>query len=284
MHKTRKMVVAALAAVSVAAAFAAQLNPVTCTADEVRAKIDEAFAQSNLNATTVYRYLATNNVFAAFGRQRCLDAKAELDARYAETPPCIPGHWWIYPAGWPKSSAVKAADLGADKAYVASIALAIRLGSSLEPHRIANVGDIDDLMVLFSDAVAFPEKCAFGQSMYDNLMAHTQKLGVKAVKKYIRSQGRSFVAKDGVNPCEEYMSGLTAALNAPRFAGLDAWLKSIGRKGVDLSKLPTEEYVEKLKRDILDGDKDMNERNTTLLKACLGVDGYNAFVREYNGD
>jgi hypothetical protein len=80
------------------------------------------------------------------------------------------------------------------------------------------------------------------------------------------------------------MTDLTAALNAPRFAGLDMWLRSVGCKGVDLSKMPSEEDVAKLREDILYGRKDMTPFNKSILYVCLGVDGYNKFVKEYNGD
>jgi hypothetical protein len=111
-----------------------------------------------------------------------------------------------------------------------------------------------------------------------------QKMALGAIKVHLRSQGKSFVTKNGVNPCEKYMTGLTEALNAPRFAGLDAWFKSMGLKGVDLSKMPSEEAVAKLKDDIFYGRKDMDGRAKAILEVCLGVEGYNKFVKEYNGN
>lgn len=192
------------------------------------------------------------------------------------------GGLWTMVTTMPKCSALGRKAIGADVAYPQTVAIAKRLGVDIELYRIAQLGTIDDFMLVLSEAVAFPAGCSFPS--FTDAKQQVQKAALKAVKRYIRSQGKSFVTKNGVNPCEEYMTGLTTALNAPRFAGLDAWLKSIGLKGVDLSKMPSEEEVAKLKEDILFGARDMDARNKAILEVCLGVEGYNAFVREYNGE
>ncbi len=192
------------------------------------------------------------------------------------------GNYWILATTMPKCSELVRKAVGADVAYPQTVAIAKRLGVDLELYRIAQRGTLDDFMLVLSEAVAFPARCTFPS--FAAAKHAVQKTAILVVKRHIRSQGKSFVTKNGVNPCEAYMTGLTKALNAPRFAGLDAWLKSIGLKGVDLSKMPSEEEVAKLKEDILFGSKDMDTRNKAILETCLGVEGYNAFVREYNGE
>ena len=48
--------------------------------------------------------------------------------------------------------------------------------------------------------------------------------------------------------------------------------------------MPSEADVAKLREDVLMGDRDMGNYAKSVLGVCLGVDGYNEFVREYNGD
>ena len=88
-----------------------------------------------------------------------------------------------------------------------------------------------------------------------------------------------------MNPVEQYLTRLNTALNAPRFAGLNEWLADLGYKErMDLSGLPTEQEISALKESVMYGDKAMNDYVKILLCTCLGVDGYNQFVKEYNGD
>jgi hypothetical protein len=182
-------------------------------------------------------------------------------------------------------STLARAAVGADTAYAKSIAIAERLGCDITAASIFRAGGtIGDLAVYLSEAAACPMKCTDGELRGIYWKDAMQKAAVKAVKKYIRSQGKSFVTKDGVNPCEIYMTDLTTALDAPRLAGLDAWYKSIGLAGIDLSALPSEAEVEHLRQDVLDGTKDLDSRTKVILHICLGVEGYNAFVKEYNGD
>lgn len=130
-------------------------------------------------------------------------------------------------------------------------------------------------------------KCRLGYNymMLDFRRKYIQSASVKYVKKFLRRQGKSFVTKDGVNPCESYMTELNTALNAPYFEGLNAWFEKIGIAArVDVSKLPPKRDVLKLKEEILDADRILDANSEFILKVCLGVDGYNAFVREYNGE
>ena len=112
-----------------------------------------------------------------------------------------------------------------------------------------------------------------------------QKTATKSIRKALRRQGKSFVVKNGVNPCEQYVTALTAALNAPRFNGIDAWCESLGMSfRLDTSRLPSAQDIEVLKEQILDGDKDPKPEDLYILNICLGTDGYNKFVKAYNGD
>ena len=107
---------------------------------------------------------------------------------------------------------------------------------------------------------------------------------VPAVRKYLRSQGKSFVTKDGVNPQQEYMDELTNILNGPRFAGLEAFLAKIGlNEKAGLDYFPDDAAIAAIKEDIFSGAKAFGPSAGTLLYV-LGVEEYNRFVKQYNGE
>lgn len=275
----RKLMMTAVA-VATMGSGAAPLDPKTCTEAEVRAVLAEVFAASNNWFTCAH----TNRLLTALSQPRFDAIRLEADDALASAGMCCSLMFWRS-GTFPKLSALAGAKTGADVAYAKSLAIARRLGCDIGIRSFLQSPDgaLDNVSVFLSEAVAFPAGCTVSLAN-DKWKKEMQNVAIKAVKKYIRSQGKSFVTKNGVNPCEAYMTALTAALNAPRLAGLDAWYKSIGLAGVDLSALPAEAEVAQLKKDVLDGTKDMNERNKGILYVCLGVDGYNKFVREYNGD
>ena len=270
------------AAVAMSAANAEPLDLKTATEADVRAVLDAALAKTN--AAEAKAYASTHRLFDAVAHRRDFAAlRTEVDDALSAKGV---GAWWAHPATFPKMSAIQRERLGANAAYPKTLAVAQRLNCNMFGGNILyNGGTFDDAADWLSEAVAFPTNAPiYSVCHFDGFKQYMQKRATKVVKKYLRSQGRSFVTKDGVNPCEKYMTDLNAALNAPRFAGLDAWLKSLGFKGVDLSALPSEAEVAALREDILNGEKEMTDRNKTILNICLGVDGYNAFVKEYNGE
>lgn len=107
---------------------------------------------------------------------------------------------------------------------------------------------------------------------------------VPAVRKYLRSQGKSFVTKNGVNPQQAYMDELTDILNAPRFAGLEAFLAKIGlNEKVGLTYFPDDAEIAAIKERVFGGEAQFAPNAGRLLYA-LGVEEYNRFVKQYNGE
>lgn len=281
MHKLSALAAAAVALVEVVGIAGPLKDPATCTEAEFRIAVAEAL-NTNLTAGTAWQRLTEYRLDKAWGRFP--EARAALDATLAERGLAQLG-WWPCVHTWPKCAAAVAAPSGAAALYPKTLAIARRLDANATPACFVAGGcTMDDLMDWLSEAVAFPPARTFWPSEWAAFRISVQKLALMAVKRHLRSLGKSFVTKDGVNPCEPYMTSLTEALNAPRFAGLDAWLKGVGLKGVDLSKMPSEADVAKLREDVLMGDRDMGNYAKSVLGVCLGVDGYNEFVREYNGD
>lgn len=111
---------------------------------------------------------------------------------------------------------------------------------------------------------------------------------VKPIKRRLREKGISFVVQEGeANPVQEAIDALTAAFNAPKFAGLKEWVAEWfpEYQWVDIDKFfMSDEDMAKFCDDIYYGEKDLTNRNSALILSHLGLDGYNAFIERYNGD
>ena len=110
---------------------------------------------------------------------------------------------------------------------------------------------------------------------------------VKPIKRSLRKKGISFVVQDGeANPVQEAIDALTAAFNAPKFAGLKEWVAELFPEyqwvDIDHFFMPDEKMA-KLCDDIYYGEEDLTSRNSALILSHLGLDGYNAFIERYNG-
>ena len=119
-----------------------------------------------------------------------------------------------------------------------------------------------------------------------NIRREVLDAAVVPARRYVRANGDTFVGKDGAKRVKAILDALAAELNAPRF----------GKAGELLAKLGIEVEWEFIQSRLL-GDREVSEVRTKLLdgeiafdgklqnKLCiaLGVEGYNAFVKEYNG-
>ena len=144
----------------------------------------------------------------------------------------------------------------------------------------------EDLIELFNLSTTSKKQGRVDISILAEIKSTFQKkYGVKLVKRMLYRQGKSFVTKDGVNPCEEMMNKLTTSLNAARLAGFNEWLADVGIKNrVNLDFLPPADKIEELKEDILMGDKEAGKLRLYTLYLGLSSQDYNAFIKRYNGD
>lgn len=198
------------------------------------------------------------------------------------------GAWWSQLYTFPRLSANSRARYGIDAMVPISLATAAKYGTDINAGQLQRRGaTAGELAAVLGELVSMTatQKVA-GVWMHDivGYKKAIQAAAAKNVKRALRMRGVSFVTKDGVNPCESYMTRLTEALNAPRFTGLNEWLADLGVEGrMDLSGLPTEAEVAKLVEDIMYGERNLGGKDKVILYVCLGVDGYNKFVKEYNG-
>lgn len=107
----------------------------------------------------------------------------------------------------------------------------------------------------------------------------------RAIKRRLRETGRSFVAKEGEeNPVQKPLDELSAALNAPKMAGLAAWVKEWcpDHKWIE-PKWMTDAELKELEDAVYYGERNFGGAERYMLQAHLGIEAYNAFVEKYNG-
>jgi len=100
----------------------------------------------------------------------------------------------------------------------------------------------------------------------------------------LRADGKSFVAKDGVNPLAAKVQPVVDALNAPACDGLETALRGLGADVRDYDRSSLVKFADTWREPIMRGDLSASEAGRYLGKMAivLGTDGYNRFVDEYN--
>ena len=106
------------------------------------------------------------------------------------------------------------------------------------------------------------------------------------VRRTIRAEGGSFVGKDGAKLVKDRLDALAAELNAPRFGKAGKLLAEIG---LDVewefiqSRILADAELDGLKTRLMGGEIPFEGTLQNKLCVALGVEAYNAFVKEYNG-
>jgi len=277
----KKTMIVATLVVAASTMFAVEkLNPETATEVQYRAALADILAQTN-RVQAAKTFLAYN--FYSIENRSDLDAlRLEADEALVSNGAnlCV----WARPVKWPKASAAGRNVNGASTNLTYSISLASKLKCSIGPYSYEKAGAaVDEIARMLGEFSVGGWYC--DMAVFEQYKATLQRTATKTIKRRLRELGKSFVTKNGVNPVEQYLTRLNTALNAPYFSGLNEWLEKLEYKErIDLSGLPVGQELSALKEAVLYGDKPMSTKNKTWLYVCLGVDGYNAFVKEYNGD
>ena len=104
------------------------------------------------------------------------------------------------------------------------------------------------------------------------------------LRRAMRNKDVSFVATDKGNPLQDEIDAFTNALNAPKFAGLKEWFAKWFPEYTWIDyNWDTDENIQKLKDDVFYGDIQFSDNVKRKLQSHLGVEAYNAFVKQYNG-
>lgn len=118
------------------------------------------------------------------------------------------------------------------------------------------------------------------------VISHALQHSEARIKRVLRSKGKPItVGKDGVNPIQVEIDRLAAAFNAPRYAGVKEWMAEYypEYQWID-SEWETNEEVERMKDKVYYGEKPFGAIAKMYLRANLGIDAYNAFVKRYNNE
>ena len=141
-----------------------------------------------------------------------------------------------------------------------------------------------------NDLIEYLKSGEFKSSDIQKINESLKNAGLKVVKKWLRKNGKSFVAKKDAkgniidNPLTAPMKELTDALNGAKYAGLNEWSAKYGAnwETVELPWLLSDEKIGVLKEEILIDDQSFSDENVKQLRIALGVDKFNAFVKLYN--
>ena len=141
-----------------------------------------------------------------------------------------------------------------------------------------------------NDLIEYLKSGEFKSSDIQKINESLKNAGLKVVKKWLRKNGKSFVAKKDAkgniidNPLTAPMKELTDALNGAKYAGINEWSAKYGAnwETVELPWLLSDEKIDVLKEEILIDDQSFSDENIKQLRVALGVDGFNAFVKLYN--
>ena len=141
-----------------------------------------------------------------------------------------------------------------------------------------------------NDLIEYLKSGEFKSSDIQKINESLKNAGLKVVKKWLRKNGKSFVAKKDAkgniidNPLTAPMKELTDALNGAKYAGLNEWSTKYGAnwETVELPWLLSDEKIGVLKEEILIDEQSFSDENIKQLRVALGVDGFNTFVKLYN--
>ena len=141
-----------------------------------------------------------------------------------------------------------------------------------------------------NDLIEYLKSGEFKSSDIQKINESLKNAGLKVVKKWLRKNGKSFVAKKDSkgniidNPLTAPMKELTDTLNGAKYAGINEWSAKYGAnwETVELPWLLSDEKIGVLKEEILIDDQSFSDENVKQLRIALGVDKFNAFVKLYN--
>ena len=150
--------------------------------------------------------------------------------------------------------------------------------------------DLDFNKISANDLIEYLKSGEFNSSDIQKINESLKNAGLKVVKKWLRKNGKSFVAKKDAkgniidNPLTAPMKELTDALNGAKYAGLNEWSTKYGAnwETVELPWLLSDEKIGVLKEEILIDEQSFSDENIKQLRVALGVDRFNAFVKLYN--
>jgi hypothetical protein len=192
------------------------------------------------------------------------------------------GVWSLYlflnrkqQAGFEPLLEVLIAQKHADQPIQAAMARKYMVGMG-QPEITVKTGTADLVsMLLAPETIDLPRVKVLKRTIKDQ--------AVRMAKRKLREEGGTFVVQeDGVNPLLAKVRPVVDALNAPMAEGLEAALRGVGADVQNQDRTDLTAKVAEWKESILMGGVPRSDDLLGRLTVGLGVDGFNAFVDEYN--
>ena len=302
----KRLIVTFVAAVATAIVAAAETNAYkkldakTATVEECRAALDHVMTATNVigvaRAIFATGLLSVDRSPSAAGIVNELDDKlaakflkcSGYSERFAQICSVVS---IAYHADFPKTSDVLVKALGLDTRYPNITTVYKRLnprGALVATSLFSAGADLDDFISILAE-MTYPggdgTMLMPGPARLNSFRKYIQKRAAKEIRSRLRKKGISFVTKNGVNPCDAYLTRLSDALNAPRVIGLNQWLADLGYTArIDESRMISEQSLSDLKSKIFYGEWIPSSNRLASLLIGLGTEEYNKFIKEYNGD
>jgi hypothetical protein len=244
--------------------------------DEMKAVIDKSIELSHTkNGVMFYPF----NILGKWLRYQCQDLSEEIDAKLLSINGYKVNPLIVYDT-IPRTSE-KMISIKDPVDWLVKYPVSVRTVRKYKDGYIWGVATFPEIVNMVA------ENSCCGSVYYTGANAKNRivSLAANVVKRRIREQGGSFVVgSDGKNPVQDAVDELSAALNAPRMAGLKEWVgKWIpGYEWIE-PKWMTNDEVQKLKDEIFYGEKDLVKGHKVKLETHLGIEAYNDFVKMYNG-
>lgn len=119
-------------------------------------------------------------------------------------------------------------------------------------------------------------------SVYRKLQKSILDQSIVLIKKKLRSEGKSFITVNGVNPVKPYITPVEESLNAAEWQGFETAYRYIGGDIADIDRSNVASNTAVLKEESLMGNIDPAKNEVKLLFG-LGLTNYTSFVKSYNG-
>ena len=163
-----------------------------------------------------------------------------------------------------------------------------------QPATVRYMNDLGSNMENLYYINASIEMRAVGRLSIEWISTHNKEIVNKMIpliKRYLRLHNQSFITdkKTGYNPVQARVDEIIAALEAPRCQGFKEMFLDYCEatypefQWIDV-KFMTPAEVDELKNKVYFGEIDFGEQESRKLFINLGVEAYNAFVKQYNGE
>lgn len=262
---------------------ATSIIPNTSSADgELIALCEQMLELCNTNSCyDAYKFQRKNKIFSRLKNYD--DLRLEYDEKFAAKGYGV--RWNLYKT-WPKVSALDRKQKGLDKDIPGTIAIAEKYDINITMYGLLREAYLtpDEMITVYNDFLLLSDRYYVPLEHLSILEQYFDERVYTLPRDYLESQGKSYEkdSETGEDPCAPYVEAYRKAIQAPRLAGFNEWLASVGvTNRIDTTRLPTEARITEISSNILNNVWGLTKSNQIRLRLCLGTDKYNEFLEKY---